>query len=160
MNRELQEITHKKNNDTSIALRPQQLFCDMNALYQLGSYLVLVGWIERNLTNFWVFLAELVNGSHLQLKAFEQGRLWCIAMALPTCRMHYYSTCTMYISLKSSHACRTLLHMINIWGSIAIMTMVLHTKSHVMQYYHHTLLILQAQCWESVQWWTCGSYRY
>ena len=44
MNRELQEITHKKNNDTSIALRPQQLFYDMNALYQLGSYIPGTCW--------------------------------------------------------------------------------------------------------------------
>jgi hypothetical protein len=41
----------------------------------IHTYLVFVGRVERNLTNFWVFLAELVNGAHLELKAFEQGRL-------------------------------------------------------------------------------------
>ena len=46
------------------------------------SYLVLVGWVKGNLTDFGVVFAKLLNRAHLQLKTLEQRRFWSITKAL------------------------------------------------------------------------------
>ena len=65
MNRELVETTN-----LMIAINTRIMVTCSVCLY-----LVLVGRVERNFTDFRVLLTEMGNGAHLQLKALEQSCL-------------------------------------------------------------------------------------